>query len=146
MKSTGTGSLPSNKLARRLSDIVENADFIASYIDGLQEKAFLADRKTQDAVERCLQRITEAAIRLGSEAERLTPGYPWKDVSGLGNRLRHEYGSIDASQMWQVAPGELPLLAQHGGEALKGLAHRSRALSFRSRAGGCASPRMRVSL
>ena len=125
MKSTGTGSLPSNKLARRLSDIVENADFIASYIDGLQEKAFLADRKTQDAVERCLQRITEAAIRLGSEAERLTPGYPWKDVHGLGNRPRHEYDSIDAIQIWQVAPGELPVLARHGGEALKGPAHRS---------------------
>ncbi len=117
--------MPSNKLARRHSDIVENADFIASYIDGLQEKAFLADRKTQDAVKRCLQRITEAAIRLGSEAERLIPGYPWKDVRGLGNRLRHEYDSIDASQVWQIAPGELPVLAQNCREALKGLARGS---------------------
>jgi uncharacterized protein with HEPN domain len=113
--------LPSNKLARRLSDIVENADLVASYIAGFQEEAFLADRKTQDAVERCLQRITEAAIKLGSEAERLVPGYPWKDVRGLGNRLRHEYDSIDAAQIWQIARNELPALAQSCKVALQTL-------------------------
>jgi uncharacterized protein with HEPN domain len=113
--------LPSNKLARRLSDIVENADLAGSYIAGFQEKAFLADRKTQDAVERCLQRITEAAIKLGSEAERLVPGYPWKDIRGLGNRLRHEYDSIDAVQIWQIVSTELPLLAEKCEEALKAL-------------------------
>lgn len=113
--------MPSNKLARRLSDIVENADLVASYIAGFQEKAFLADRKTRDAVERCLQRITEAAIKLGSEAERLVPGYPWKDVRGLGNRLRHEYDSIDAAQIWRIARDELPALAQSCKVALQTL-------------------------
>lgn len=121
MKSIRTELLPSNKLARRLSDIVENADLIASYIEGLDEKAFLADRKTQDAVERCLQRITEAAIKLGGRAEGLVPGYPWKDVRGLGNRLRHEYDAIDAVQIWRIARDELPLLAQSCAEALEGL-------------------------
>ncbi len=117
--------MPSNKPAGRLTDIVENADLIASYIDGLGEKAFLAGRKTQDAVERCLQRITEAAIKLGDQAERLVPGYPWKDVRGLGNRLRHEYDAIDAVQIWQIARNELPLLAQRCRVALKGLVRKS---------------------
>jgi len=104
---------------------VQNADYVASYIDGFDEKKFLGDRKTQDAVERCLQRITEAAIKLGDEAENLIPGYPWKDVRGLGNRLRHEYDSIDAKQIWRIARDELPALAQRCRIALDGFGQQS---------------------
>ncbi len=62
--------MPSKNPERRLADIVENAAAIASYIEGLDAKAFSKDRMRRDAVERCLQRISEAALKLGSDAER----------------------------------------------------------------------------
>ncbi len=53
---------------RRFQDIVENIDRIEQYVLGLDCAAFLADRKTIDAVERCLARVSEAAVKLGPEA------------------------------------------------------------------------------
>jgi uncharacterized protein with HEPN domain len=62
--------LPSEKLLRRLEDIVENAHAIQRYTAGMDARAFKNDRKTYDAVERCLERISEAAA---STLPRLCP-------------------------------------------------------------------------
>lgn len=51
----------------RLEHIIENAERIEGYVAGLGYQDFAADQKTVDAVERCLARITEAAIRVGEE-------------------------------------------------------------------------------
>lgn len=51
----------------RLEHIVENAQRIAGYTADLTFENFAKDQRTIDAVERCLSRITEAAIRLGEE-------------------------------------------------------------------------------
>ena len=54
--------MSSSRETLRLHDIVENIDRIWRYTDGLDFPAFVGDPKTVDAVERCLQRITEAVI------------------------------------------------------------------------------------
>ena len=59
--------MPSKHPLQCLLDIVENAEKVTRYTEGLNEQSLLADEKTRDAVERCLQRISEAAIRLGEE-------------------------------------------------------------------------------
>ena len=57
--------MPSDKPARRLEDIIENAQAIQRYVAGMDMAAFERDQKTYDAVERCLERISEAAAKLG---------------------------------------------------------------------------------
>ena len=104
--------MPSSKPAQRLLDIIENGEAIASYIAGFDEAAFTNDRKTRDAVEHCLQRITEAAMKLDEQAADLMPGYPWKKFRGLGNRLRHDYDTIEIPPIWRIATLELPPLVQ----------------------------------
>ena len=83
--------MPSNRIPRRLQDIIDNAQAIASYIEGLDEAAFMEDRKTYDAVERCLERICEASAKLGDMAAYLMPDQPWHKIRAFGNVLRHEY-------------------------------------------------------
>jgi uncharacterized protein with HEPN domain len=46
--------------------------------------AFLEDHKTYDAVERCLERISEAARKIGVLAEELCPGIAWAEIRALG--------------------------------------------------------------
>jgi hypothetical protein len=58
--------LPSEKPARRLEDIIDNAQAIQRYIAGMDLDAFEKDSKTYDAVERCLERISGAAAKLGN--------------------------------------------------------------------------------
>ena len=77
--------------ADSLTDIIENAERIADYLIGVDRTAFAADGKLRDAVERCLERVAEAAHRLGPSAAMLVPGQPWAEIRGMGNRLRHAY-------------------------------------------------------
>jgi uncharacterized protein with HEPN domain len=71
---------------------------------------FRQDAKTVAAVERKLQLIREAAIRLGEDAERLCPGQPWRKIRGLGNWLRHQYDRIDLETIWRTVGDDLPPL------------------------------------
>jgi uncharacterized protein with HEPN domain len=102
--------LPSEKPVRRLEDIIENARAILRYTAGMDLAAFEEDRKTYDAVERCLERISEAAAKLGEQAAQLVPDQPWPKVRALGNRLRHEYDAIRADRLWDVVRVDLPPL------------------------------------
>jgi uncharacterized protein with HEPN domain len=75
-----------------------------------------------DAVERCLERICDAAFRLGDRAGELLPEQPWRAIRGLGNRLRHGYDQIDTDIVWNVVSERLPSLKADATGALEGLA------------------------
>jgi uncharacterized protein with HEPN domain len=113
--------LPSEKPARRLEDIVENAQAIQRYVAGMDGKSFEKDTKTYDAVERCLERISEAAAKLGDLAPSLVPGQPWQEIRALGNRLRHEYDAIREDRLWDIVQIDLPPLCTACEEALQRL-------------------------
>jgi uncharacterized protein with HEPN domain len=102
--------LPSSRPIDRFNDIVENIDAIAAYVAGMDEAQFAADRKTRDASERCLARISEAAVKLGLLAEQLAPNQPWAQIRGLGNRLRHDYPDINQDSIWKTIATDLTSL------------------------------------
>ena len=104
--------MPSSKSARRFEDIVENARAIERYTEGMAEREFVADTKTRDAVERCLERISEAAAKLGEDATRLAPDQPWQQIRALGNRIRHEYDRLRVERLWEIVKNDLPSLRE----------------------------------
>jgi uncharacterized protein with HEPN domain len=117
--------LPSKKARRCLEDIIENADQVAEYIHGMTLESFTADKRTRDAVERCLQRITEAAIRLDeADWDALIQNPPLHQLRGLGNHLRHDYGAINIAEIWEIAARDLPTLAVECRKALDDLPSR----------------------
>ncbi len=93
-----------------LQDILDAIQQIQGFTAGLEFEAFRVDAKTMAAVERKLLVISEAAIRLGDEAETLCPGLPWRDIRGIGNWLRHQYDAIDPEAVWRTVVDDLPLL------------------------------------
>ena len=97
----------------RLHDIVENVARIEGYIAGLDFAGFAANMMTVDAVERCLQRITEAVIKIGPERmAEISPQTPVDAVRGLGNALRHDYDGVDLDVIWQTVRESLPALRE----------------------------------
>lgn len=104
-----------------LADIVENAERIESYVFGMDRAAFEADGRTRDAVERCLERVCEAAHRLGDAADYLMPNQPWADIRGMGNRLRHAYDRISFEIVWNTVSLRIPRLAADARTALSRL-------------------------
>ena len=102
--------MPSDKPARRLEDIIENAHAIQRYTAGMDLTALENDDKTRDAVERCLERIAETAAKLGDLAPVLMPEQPWQKIRAFGNRLRHEYDDIREDRLWDIVQVDLPTL------------------------------------
>ncbi len=97
--------MPSKNVPLRLQDIIANAEKIDRYVDGRDKIVFFADEKSTDAVERCLQRISEAAVKLGQDAETLMPTQDWNSIRGIGNHLRHGYDRLDDYLLWQAMEG-----------------------------------------
>jgi uncharacterized protein with HEPN domain len=93
-----------------LSDILESLGLIEEFTSGMDFDTFGSDSKTMAAVERKLQIISEAAIRLGPEAEELCPGLPWRDIRVIGNWLRHEYLRVEVQTIRKTATNDLPPL------------------------------------
>jgi hypothetical protein len=69
--------VPSSRPVTRFLDILDNIRLIQSYLEGMDRAAFEADSRTRDAVERCLERLSEAATKLGSQVDELAPGRQW---------------------------------------------------------------------
>ena len=79
----------------------------------MDKRGFFADQKTKSAVERELLTISEAcrAIHALEEAQGIAPKdrletryprVPWREIRGIGNILRHEYGRVDLEVVWST--------------------------------------------
>lgn len=97
--------MATNRPTERYHQIVEACETISDYTGGYDRDRYLGDRKTQDAVERQLLKIAEAAARLDTLAETDLPDQPWRQIRGLGNRLRHEYDNVDGTLIWELIDG-----------------------------------------
>lgn len=113
--------MPSDNSIRRLQDILDNIGLIKDYTRGASYDRFVEDRKTQDAVERCLARISEAASKLDSAAEALIPDQPWSEIRAIGNIIRHEYDTIDPRIIWNIVNRDLDTLKSSVDAALEKL-------------------------
>ena len=92
--------MPSDKPARRLGDIVENIARVRAHVAGLDEAAFVRDAKTVDAVERCIERIAEAARKLGDAYDGAYPALALPALRQLGSILRHDYDGVQPILLW----------------------------------------------
>jgi uncharacterized protein with HEPN domain len=85
-----------------LSDILQAIELIESFIaDAITFDDYLADLKTQSAVERQLGIIGEAV----SKFEKLFPDTPLSNarkIAGFRNRLIHAYDAVDPSIVWAI--------------------------------------------
>jgi uncharacterized protein with HEPN domain len=105
--------MPTERLRACLRDIVTNGERIQRHVAGYDGNAFVADEKTVDSVERCFQRITEAAIKLDDAAGATTNHISRDEIRALrnfGNKLRHQYHAIAPDQLWRYVIHELPPL------------------------------------
>jgi uncharacterized protein with HEPN domain len=76
----------------------------------LNLQTFRENEQVLFAVEHALLIVSEAAAKLGALAVELCPDIPWADIRGLGNRLRHEYHTVDVARLWRLVERDLPIL------------------------------------
>ena len=96
-----------------LRHIVEAIDTIQDYTAGMDAAAFIADRKTCDAVIRNIEIIGEACNNVTKhhadfEAEHAS--IPWGFAYEMRNALSHGYFNVDNAIVWQTVQHDLPNL------------------------------------
>jgi len=102
-----------------LIDILQATERIKSYIEGYSFKDFVTDTKTVDAVVRNLEIIGEASRILPEDFKGRYKQIPWKIITGLRNRVTHEYFGVDESIVWKIASEELEPLIRNVQTILK---------------------------
>jgi uncharacterized protein with HEPN domain len=113
--------VPFRNAQSHLEDILQSIDHIDTFLAVTEFEGYREDRKTRSAVERELQIITEAAIRLGDQAETLCPGPDWKGFRGMGNILRHQYHHVNDEIVWNTVKDELPPMRAAISKALRSM-------------------------
>ena len=105
-----------------LQDILDSITHIEDFVGNMEYADYLSSPKTQSAVERQLQIISEAAKRLGPVAPELCPEIDWGDVRGMGDWLRHGYEMVEEDTIWDTITKDLPPLKSCASQALTKLA------------------------
>jgi uncharacterized protein with HEPN domain len=62
------------------------------------------------AVERGVEIISDASRHIPDDLKQRYPRIFWREIAGIGNLLRHEYGHVDNRVMWRVVEKYLPEL------------------------------------
>ncbi len=106
----------SRSTEKRIADILQAIDRCRRYVNVLEsDDPDLVDM-AEDAVERNLQIIGEAASHLPAEVTDAHQEIPWPQIRGFRNILVHQYFGVDVAIVRDVIESHLPPLA----EALQG--------------------------
>lgn len=87
-----------------IKDAIERVQLYT--VDG--RAAFLSDRKTQDAVLRNLEIIGEAVKQISPEIKSQYSQTRWREISGMRDKLIHEYFGVNLDIVWEVVGQDLP--------------------------------------
>jgi uncharacterized protein with HEPN domain len=93
-----------------LHDILSAIDRVEGYVGGLRFETYQDLWEKQDAVERRLLVLTEAADRFHAARPDLGSEIAWRPIHDLGNVLRHGYDSIECQRIWDIIQQDLPPL------------------------------------
>jgi uncharacterized protein with HEPN domain len=90
-----------------LNDILSSIDEIFDFIGNMEYDAFSSDKKTINAVIRSLEIIGEASKHIPNNIKTGYPDVPWKRMSGMRDKLIHEYHGVDYEMVWLVIREDL---------------------------------------
>ncbi len=94
-----------------LRHILECSKAIQGYVAEGRE-AFNQDRRTQKAVLRELQELSESLQHISQETKEKHPEIPWRDISAFRNVLVHDYLGINLDRIWEIIHEDLPPLLE----------------------------------
>jgi uncharacterized protein with HEPN domain len=93
-----------------LSHILDAIEKIEGYLSGKSYKDLFQDSMLLDAVVRELEIIGEAANNISLEFCQQHLSIPWQSMTGMRNRLIHEYFGVDRKVVWDTCQIDLPPL------------------------------------
>jgi len=108
-----------------LTHILESIELIESYVAGIEISAFVQDQEKQDAVVRRIEIMGEAVKNLPGDLREANPQVPWARITGMRDKVVHDYMGVDSELVWTVATTQLEELRNDVQAILNGLQNQS---------------------
>lgn len=91
-------------------DITGAIERIEKFTKGMDLEGFQKDEKTIFAAIRALEIIGEAAKKIPVNVKNKYKQIPWKQISGMRDKLIHEYFGVDIKVIWRTIKEDVPLV------------------------------------
>ena len=90
--------------------MLEAAQAVQRLASGKTLTDYRADPDLAAAIERHLERLSEASRHLPSSLKNDHPQIDWRGVADIGNVLRHAYDQVIDRRIWQTITEDVPEL------------------------------------
>jgi uncharacterized protein with HEPN domain len=85
-------------------------DKIQEYTKNLTAQDFNNNELIQDAVIRNIEIIGEATKKISNDLKLQYREIPWKEMSGMRDKLIHDYFGVDVDVVWKTVNEDIPYL------------------------------------
>ena len=93
-----------------LHDILQAAEAIRDFTQGMSRETFVDDDKTLSAVLYKFAVMGEATKLLPEQIRVQYPGIPWRSIAGLRDKVIHGYIGMDYELLWETISKKIPLV------------------------------------
>jgi uncharacterized protein with HEPN domain len=93
-----------------LQDILDAVNDIENFVGNMSYEDFSKDRKTLNAVVRSIEIIGEAAKNIPDALKAKYKELPWKQMTGMRDKLIHAYFGVDVETLWKAVKENIPPL------------------------------------
>jgi uncharacterized protein with HEPN domain len=93
-----------------IDHIIDCIRKIQEFSKGLTLKEFSKNELVQDAIIRNIEIIGEASKKISSDTKKTYFEIPWKEITGMRDKLIHDYLGVDTKVVWKTIKEDIPTL------------------------------------
>ncbi|MBE6653904.1 MAG: DUF86 domain-containing protein [Ruminococcaceae bacterium] len=95
-----------------IQKILTDLRFIVNHMEGVSRQALEAEEVLLDSMLFRLIQIQETSKKLSDAYKMEHDEIPWTDISGLRNRIVHDYGNVDLGVVYATLTNDIPWLIE----------------------------------
>ena len=92
--------------------ILTDLNFIKQHMTGVTKKELSENEILLDSMMFRLIQLSENSKKLSDKYIESHPYIPWKDISGLRNRIVHDYGNVGLEIVYVTLSADIPALIE----------------------------------